>query len=502
MRARQTLAAELGFTGEFKGSAEDNRHNADSNPFHSLTRGLESPIGGRFEPMASRRVASILVVAILTSGAAANEGDPIVEQYRAEDIDGLLKPALEKAEALGLEGRVGEANQSLLDAVPEAKRQPVHNFALGNVLYRSRPDISRALHRKAVEAVPESAMAQLEYAMEEQRAGNCADAAPAYRKVLAAQPQREDLHALYADCLVQLGQYKLAAEHWLKARHDRHHILIEKQIHEIYGKIAPGQRRGEMLEQFRRGQTELAEAIIWQDLDFDQDWWNSRTDEVFLARDLTEIGTALGVESRRFRELKLWVDATTGKRKLGEGLGELNLLQPPSGAFPVSSFAAYHLIRMALSESLTNAAFLLETYEAELRRRALADGAYDPKAMEILGFLIYDQRRDRIGEIDLAGWKRYQMAPFAASYLIQLSKAGNLSLTTPELGAAVKEFPRNVLVQELALQEARKAGLSGKELTPYIARVITAEYAQLTGLLGPRDSYKLKRLFAVLASEP
>jgi len=400
-----------------------------------------------------------------------------------------------------LEGRVGESNQAVLDAVPEAKRQPVHNFALGNVLYRTRPDISRALHRKAVEAVPESVMAQLEYAMEEQRAGNCADAAPAYLKVLTAQPQREDLHALYADCLVQLGQYKLAAEHWLKARHDRHHVLIEKQIHEIYGKTAPGQRRGEMLEQFRRGQTELAEAIIWQDLDFDQDWWNSRTDDVFLARDLAEIGGALGVESRRFRELKLWADAATGKRKLGEGLSELNLLQPPSGAFPVSSFAAYHLIRMALSESLTNAAFLLKTYEAELRRRALADGADDLKAMEILGFLIYDQRRDQIAEIDLAGWKRYQMAPYAASYLNELRQAGKLSLTTPELAAAVNEFPRNVLVQELALQEARKAGRSGQKLAPYIARVITAEYAQLTGLLGPRDSYKLKQLFAALANE-
>ena len=51
------------------------------------------------------------------------------------------------------------------------------------------------------------------------------------------------------------------------------------------------------------------------------------------------------------------------------------------------------------------------------------------------------------------------------------------------------------------MQEARKAGISGKELAPYIARVITAEYAQLTGLLGPRDSYKLKQLFAASASE-
>jgi hypothetical protein len=451
--------------------------------------------------MALSRVVLTLLFSVLLAGVAASEGDPIVERYGAEDIDNLLKPALQKAEALGLEGRVSESNQAVLDAIPEAKRQPVHNYALGNVLYRTRPDISRDLHRKAAEAAPGSEMAQFEYAMEEQRAGNCAEGASAYRKVLALNPQAEYLSALYADCLVQLGQYKLAVEYWLKARHDRNHILIEKQIHEIYGKTMPGQRRGEMLEQFRRGQTELAEAIIWQDLDFDQDWWNSAPNQLFLDRDLAEIGTVLGVQSQRFRELKLWAEAATDKRKLGEGLRELNLLQPPSGAFPVSSFAAYHLIRMALSESLTNMAFLLNTYEAELRRRALADGANDSKATEILAFLIANQRPDQMAELDMAGWRRYRAAPYAASYLVGLSKAGRLSLTTPELADAVKEFPRNVLVQALALQEARKAGKSGVELAPYIARVITAEYAQLTGLGGARNSYMLKQLFAELARE-
>src|SRR5262245_2554946 len=205
--------------------------------------------------MAMRRVVPILLVAMLTSGAAASEGDRILEEYSTEAIDGLLKPALQRAEALAKEGRVSESNQAVLDAVPEEKRRPVHNFALGNILYRTRPELSRDLHRKAVEAVPESAMAQLEYAMEEERAGNCAAAAPAYRKVLAAHPQRQYLHALYADCLVQLGQYKLATEHWLEARHDQHHISIEEQLHEIYGQTEPGPRRGDMVGQFRRGQT-------------------------------------------------------------------------------------------------------------------------------------------------------------------------------------------------------------------------------------------------------
>jgi hypothetical protein len=45
------------------------------------------------------------------------------------------------------------------------------------------------------------------------------------------------------------------------------------------------------------------------------------------------------------------------------------------------------------------------------------------------------------------------MVPYA-NYLFELGKAGKLSLTAPEAGSgAVREFPRNVLVQELALQK-------------------------------------------------
>lgn len=326
---------------------------------------------------------------------------------------------------------------------------------------------------------------------------------PAYRTVLAAEPEREYVHALIAGCLVQLGDDKVAIEHWRKSRHEQNHVTIEKQIHQVYGKTAPGQRRGEMLERFRGGQTDLAEAIVLQDLEFDQDWWNSTVELDLLNRDLKEIGAALGADSRRFRELKLWAEAATGQRKLEDGLKELGLLQPPSGVFPESSLAAYHLIRIALSQSLTSTEFLLQAYEAELRRRALTDGASDLKALEILGFLIYERRRDQIGEIDQAGWKRYRMAPYAVSTLIELGKAGKLSLATPELTEAVEEFPGSVGVQEIALQEAWKAGKTGKDLAPYITRLITAEYAELTGLpAGARNSYRLKQLFTELAKSP
>jgi hypothetical protein len=471
--------------------------------YHPAAGALGRQPVGKGDAVAARLVLIVSAVVLLAAGGAASADDAIMTAYRAQDIEGLLKPVLQKAEALGRDGRVSDAARAILAAVPEDKRQPVHNFALGNVLYRTRPDLSRDLHRKAAEAVPDSAMAQLEFAMEEQRSGNCAAAVPAYRTVLAAQPELESVHALIAGCLVQLGDDKLAVAHWLKSRHERNHVMIEKQIHEVYGTTTPGQRRGEMLELFRGGQTDLAEAIVWLDLNFEQDWWNSKVERDFLDRDLKEFGAAFGADSRRFRELKLLADAATGQRKLEDGLKELGLLQPPSGAFPESSLVAYHLIRMALEQSLTNTEFLLKAYEAELRRRALSDDASDLKALQILGFLIHERRREQIGEIDQAGWKRYRMSSYAASALIELGNAGKLSLTSPELSEAVKAFPGSVDVQEIALREARKAGKTGKDLAPYITRLITAEYTELTGMpTGARNSYKLKQLFIELAKSP
>ena len=87
-----------------------------------------------FKAMMARPARSNEASSADTSGAAASEGDPILEQDRAKAINGLLKPALQKAKALAKVGRVSESNQ----AVPEEKRRPVHNFVFGNILCRTR----------------------------------------------------------------------------------------------------------------------------------------------------------------------------------------------------------------------------------------------------------------------------------------------------------------------------------------------------------------------------
>ena len=63
--------------------------------------------------MALTRMVSILLVSVLTSGAAVSEGDPIVEQYRAEDIDGLLKQALNSSGSSKLSQQLSQAEAVL-----------------------------------------------------------------------------------------------------------------------------------------------------------------------------------------------------------------------------------------------------------------------------------------------------------------------------------------------------------------------------------------------------
>ena len=75
----------------------------------------------------------ILLVAMLTLGATAREGDPIPEQYRTDAIDCLLKPALSKGRGAGVGRSCQRKQPAVLDAVPEEKRRPVDNFAFGNI---------------------------------------------------------------------------------------------------------------------------------------------------------------------------------------------------------------------------------------------------------------------------------------------------------------------------------------------------------------------------------
>jgi len=62
--------------------------------------------------------------------------------------------------------------------------------------------------------------------------------------------------------------------------------------------------------------------------------------------------------------------------------------------------------------------------------------------MEILGFLICDQPRDEIAEIDFAGWQRYQLAQYATNYLIEFGKTGKFAdaaeASTPQMRRPVQ----------------------------------------------------------------
>jgi len=67
--------------------------------------------------------------------AAANENVPVATA--AVPHGSYRRPAqagAPKGRGAGKEGRVSESNQEVL----EEKRRPVHNFAFGNILYRTR----------------------------------------------------------------------------------------------------------------------------------------------------------------------------------------------------------------------------------------------------------------------------------------------------------------------------------------------------------------------------
>src|SRR5207237_6880582 len=116
---------------------------------------------------------------------------------------------------------------------------------------------------------------------------------------------------LLADWLVRAGKLDDGVAAWEAAGHPHHHTGIDFAICEIYGGPSPLRRRGDLIEKYRNGDTQLAEKLIDQDLHMDQDWWNTTVSQKGLKHDLPLVEKATGGEGERFEQIRCWVDLTS-----------------------------------------------------------------------------------------------------------------------------------------------------------------------------------------------
>jgi hypothetical protein len=434
------------------------------------------------------------LLSVFVASAAIGQERPFEREFAEKQ--GQHAATFEKASALSIDGDIDGA-EKLLVGLTQADDSPAMCLLVGDALYNTNPTASYKLHKKAYDAMPDERTTVLEWGMERHRKQECAEAVPLYKKYLKLVPDDRRLNALLADCLVREGKPREAVTAWDATAYSRNHTEIDLAICEIYGDLSPPKRRGDLLKQIRKGKLELIESLFALDLDFDRDWWNGGVDQQALDRDLPFVERLLGKDSKRVQAIRCWLSiATRDEPQAGLVTAQLKQfgLIVEGGELPKSSLVAGRLLGRVLDLKIETPNRLFARFQDELLTPAKSQ-AGDVEALNILCNLCEDQKQRR-EEFERYGAERYGDRRFVVGLCALLMEKNALKSDSPELVAALKKFPENNFVNEMALRTAGKEHVT-KEM---LAAAIKSEYRHLSSdplSLSP-TSAKLNGYFRLL----
>ncbi len=437
----------------------------------------------------------LLLVAVPAFPMSA-EPEPLENQVRI--LQKQYESITRSNNGLALAGQLDEANQLLIEYVPDAEKTVTHFLFLGNLLYSIDHRLSYQMHEKAYALRADDRMVNFEWALQLHRAGKCESAIDRYQAHLNAMPEDTKIFALLADCFIRRHDYKAAGAAWGKAGHDRQHTAIDFAIHWIYGKEGPQKQRNDLLKKIRGGDLTKIEKLILLDLAWNRDWWNTSVYSEGLSRDLREVRTLLAKEPKRLADLEAFSKRRHSEMTDGDlkaQLQENHSIVGEEVILPENSLMATALVEDILNSKLDTPQRLYQHSQEELWKRSTSEGG-DIDALLLLLRFAEEVDKPRAVELSRFCWKRYNNDTCAAIYLSGLQ--GNDAQEQVEQAWA--QFPGNPSLALLRMSYAERAGQLTSE---HVAATIKAEYAsglQLSqNLQAARYSYILKSLFAKLA---
>lgn len=413
---------------------------------------------------------------------------------------GKLQPILQNSAAQLAEGKVEEIDQQILATFPEKSRTPAQALILGNVLYKQDPRISYALHKQAAEKLPDEPMAQLEWAMEQHRAGEYAGAIESYEKFLKVQPQFAPALGMVAECYIRTGKIREAADAWMRSESGNGSIEeLESWVCEVHTHAQPDQERAGYYTKAQADDIAAAEKLVALDCNFPVDWWNDGPRREYLSKDLEVLKAAKFKDSSRLAAVIC--AARCGELIVDEGGNAKELLR--SGGFFFDDHATLpdngKLLSTMLAAALSGNAITKEQARDQFGQRILdkAKATGDPDLFNAAANLYVGT--DRLAEIDQLGWDATGQARFAASLLVGLMAHDKLKLDDPRLIKASAQFPENSEIAKIVVALTHQ---EGKPMEPVLVNAIKAEYSHFSasGMLNTRPrADSLRGYFAELS---
>ena len=431
----------------------------------------------------------LLILGAVARGDFGSEG---------ESAASALQAVMPRAQVLVDEGKVDEGNSLVLETFPEKTRTPTQAFMLGNVLFSQDPKKSYELHKLAAQMLPQESDVQLEWAMEQHRAGEYAGAADSYATFAKANSNSAVAYGLMAECLIRTGKTKQAVDAWQASEKAPGGTIekLESLVCEVNAHRYPYRERAEWLNKAKAGNIEAAEQLMALDLAFPKDWWNVRPNVAYLNRDIALLRKTT-FEDKRIAEILCAGDcalAADAKNPIAPILRKAGFLLDDKTTFPQSGTMMSAMLLSAITTgAITKADARAKWGETLLQQITTSK---DKELINVAANLYLDT--DKLQEIDARGWDAAGDERFAVSLIFKLAEQGKLKLDDPLLAKAVKEFPENALLAGIVVHLSEK---ENKPLRAALINAIKAEYTHFSPqpISGRAGAAALRHYFSMLA---
>lgn len=314
-------------------------------------------------------------------------------------------------------------------------------YIVGGALYNIDDEKSFELHKKAYELKKNELSFNLEYAMELHRKGKHKEAIALY--ITYKNQVKEDfrIDVWLAECYLNIGEKAKSIEHWKLANHPKNHTAIDKAIHTIHGRTDQIKKRSKLRNDIRSKVKKSAYELIFLDLNWEIDWWNTNIQEYFLKEDLKLIREIFKESSEVSKDLDAYSKV---KHLSNNGFGidsiKITLLNSKiildnNRLIPNGKITSDILRIMFVNKLVTEQEFY-ETRKDEILK--LADSQKDGELLNIYAYLESVINGLVSEKTDKKGWQEYKDERFAISYLIGLADKNRY--TNPDLKQALADL--------------------------------------------------------------
>jgi hypothetical protein len=372
-------------------------------------------------------------------------------------------------------------------------------FVIAGLLYEIDPDKSFQLHKEAYESNTQELSFNREYALELHRKGQYAAAAEIYEKYGKEEPTDFRVNVWLAECYINTGDIDKAIANWTKTNHPQNHTAIDNAIYVVHGNTSQLKERSRYRKEIEKGNKQSFYPLIFMDMNWEFDWWNSGVQEYLLKEDISLLEHTLQKTDADYLTLQAYIEI---KKGTNAGLGKdsiaalltRNKLIINSNPLPTYGKITSDLLRICFMHQVIDEAEFYKTRGEELLK--LTTETKDNELFNIYAYLQAKVNKKVDPAIDKLGWMAFKDERFATSYFI--GKREKNRFDDKELAQALLDFPNSAKIYWIKVNCAKIEHRPMKEL---LVELIKREFKTLGSDPEGKSSYGLKSYFGYLAEE-